>query len=240
MKIKQAVILAAGMGSRLRPLTNDIPKCLVKVSCCSILENALIVLNDIGIENVVIVTGYLHEKIEHQFNDKFLNLNIKYIYNEKFDITNSMYSLYLGIKDLKDSTLILESDVFFKKDIFDYNIKGDIVWFVDSNTKNVDGSYVKFNDKNIVVSHEIKRNLQLIDKDDSKSLGMLGLSKKGVSLIKNWLEIAIKQNKQDMYYDLILGEHIDSNNIVANDIKGSKWFEIDNQDDLKKAKEIFK
>lgn len=82
MSIKQAIILAAGMGTRLRPLTDDKPKCLVEVNGISILEKTLNNLKQIGVEKVTIITGYLHNKIQDKIKNEFKGMFIDYIYNE--------------------------------------------------------------------------------------------------------------------------------------------------------------
>src|SRR5579871_6157305 len=91
----KAVILAAGIASRLRPLTNNTPKCLLPVGEKKILELTIdnIIANNIS--DVMIVTGYLQEQIKDFVSSKYPALNVQYIYNEVYDSTNNIYSLWL-------------------------------------------------------------------------------------------------------------------------------------------------
>lgn len=86
-----AIILAAGMGTRLRPLTNDTPKALVKVNGQPIIERQIEYLKEIGINDIIIMTGYLHEKFSY-LSDKY---GVKLIFNDKYDTYNNGYTMYL-------------------------------------------------------------------------------------------------------------------------------------------------
>lgn len=87
MKIK-ALLLAAGMGTRLRPITEKVPKCLVKIKDETLLENWLIKLENIGIKEVLINKHYLSNEVEHFLEErKKSNLNITQIYEEKLNGT---------------------------------------------------------------------------------------------------------------------------------------------------------
>ena len=114
----KAVILAAGIASRLRPLTNNTPKCLLKVGDKRILELTIdnIIANNIN--DVIIVTGYLEEQIKDFVAASYPKLNVIYIYNEVYNSTNNIYSLWLT-KDnlLGDEMLLMDSDIIFDKDI---------------------------------------------------------------------------------------------------------------------------
>ena len=92
----KAVILAAGMGSRIRPLTDECPKTLLTVGTTTILERMLTTLRSYGIEDVVIVVGYLSEKIESFVSDHFGDMNIELVTNSRYDETNTGYSLMLA------------------------------------------------------------------------------------------------------------------------------------------------
>ena len=94
----KAIILAAGEGKRLRPLTNDIPKCLVKLFGKSILERQVEIYKNSEINDIVIITGYKRDKIKI--------LNIQEYYNEKFDSTNMLETLFCAENELNGSVII--------------------------------------------------------------------------------------------------------------------------------------
>lgn len=111
----KAVILAAGMASRLRPLTEHTPKCLLSIGERPLLQRSMDALIQGGIKDFVIVTGYLHEMIE-QFVAKTYggSINVEFIHNELYDSTNNIYSLWLArpAVDGKDF-LLLDSDLLY-------------------------------------------------------------------------------------------------------------------------------
>lgn len=112
----KAVILAAGIASRLRPLTDNTPKCLLQVGSKCLLERTIDSLISNGVEQIVIVTGYLKEMIEDFVSSNYPNLRVEYIYNSKYDSTNNIYSLWLAKNAVKsESMLLLDSDILFNK-----------------------------------------------------------------------------------------------------------------------------
>ncbi|MBS1640273.1 MAG: phosphocholine cytidylyltransferase family protein [Bacteroidetes bacterium] len=239
---KSAIILAAGVGTRLKPLTNQIPKPLVKVTDKTILHNALGHLEKIGIENVIIVTGYLNNILHDNIGFFYKKMKITYINNEKYHNTNSMYSLLLGLNKIKnDNVIILEGDVFFEYSILEGMSDNDIVWIGDSSIKSMDGCYLisknnKVAEIKILNKDEMKNDGEVVY---SKSVGLLTLRAKQVPNIIAMLQRGIKEKKEKLYYDLIIAENIKNLDITLHDIAGKKWFEIDSVEDLKICQRIF-
>lgn len=114
----KAVILAAGIASRLRPLTNNIPKCLLKVGDKNILELTIENLLANNLHEIIIVTGYLENQIRDFIKERFPQLKIFLIHNDIFASTNNIYSLWLT-KDavLDDDMLMMDCDIVFDERI---------------------------------------------------------------------------------------------------------------------------
>jgi len=110
----KTIILAAGSGTRLMPLTENIPKCLVEVGEISILSNTLNCLNKNGIEECVIVVGHHAEKVVGCIGDEFKDIKITYVENKIFEKTSNIYSLWLAKLYLNDDVLLIEGDIFLK------------------------------------------------------------------------------------------------------------------------------
>ncbi|MGH1493975.1 MAG: aminotransferase class I/II-fold pyridoxal phosphate-dependent enzyme [Acidimicrobiales bacterium] len=117
--VRKAVILAAGIGDRLRPFTNTHPKCLVKVDGVPILENALHRLSEVGTKEVVIVVGHFGDMIKERFGHEFAGMSVSYVESEDFRTTNNIYSLWLARSHLTEDVLLLEADVFFERAVLD-------------------------------------------------------------------------------------------------------------------------
>lgn len=110
----KAVILAAGMASRLRPLTNNTPKCLLKVGERSLLQRSIDALVENGVREFVFVTGYLHEMIEEFVGKQYPDLKCTYIYNNVYESTNNIYSLWLARPEAEnEEILLLDSDLLY-------------------------------------------------------------------------------------------------------------------------------
>jgi choline kinase len=118
----KAVILAAGIASRLRPLTDNTPKCLLPVGDSSILDRALGNLQREGLREVVLVTGYREQQIREAVAARFPDLAVTFVRNPVYDTTNNIYSLWLAAEALAgDGMLLLDSDI-----VFDHRILGTL------------------------------------------------------------------------------------------------------------------
>ncbi len=110
----KAIILAAGTASRLRPLTDSTPKCLLKIGGRSLLQRSIDALKANGISEIVIVTGYLHEQIESFVGQQYPGLRVTYIYNKEYSTTNNIYSLWLARPEADgEDVLLLDSDLLY-------------------------------------------------------------------------------------------------------------------------------
>jgi len=109
-----AVILAAGMGTRLGDRTADRPKCLIEINGVSIVANALQRLEEAGVSETVIVVGYRHEDVQACVGDRVGRMRVTYRRNDEYRTTGTSRSLEIGITDLGADLLVLEGDVFFE------------------------------------------------------------------------------------------------------------------------------
>lgn len=113
-RVKRAIFLAAGFGSRMVPITLNTPKPMVKVNGKRIIETLLDAVVDAEIEEIIIVTGYLSEQFELLLK-KYPN--IKFVYNEKYNEANNISSAYL-VRDKFANAYVLESDlVLYNKNL---------------------------------------------------------------------------------------------------------------------------
>ena len=111
----RAIILAAGTASRLRPLTSNTPKCLLRVGERTLLQRSMDALIQNGIRQFVIVTGYLHEMIEDFVRQTYANsISVSFIHNELYETTNNIYSLWLARPEADGrDVLLLDSDLLY-------------------------------------------------------------------------------------------------------------------------------
>ena len=110
----KAVILAAGIASRLRPLTDTTPKCLLKIGERCLLERAFDALIQNGFNEFIIVTGYRQQQIVDFLQAHYPAQSITFIYNDKYESTNNIYSLWLPRPYTeREEVLLLDSDIVF-------------------------------------------------------------------------------------------------------------------------------
>lgn len=122
----KAVILAAGIASRLRPLTDTQPKCLLKIGERCLLQRTIDSLISNGIKEFVIVTGYRQQQIADFIKEFYPQQDIKLIYNERYASTNNIYSLWLAYPQINDSNiLLLDSDILFDPQIVTELLQSD-------------------------------------------------------------------------------------------------------------------
>ncbi len=108
-----AVILAAGMGTRLRDITDDRPKGLLEIDGCPLVKSSLHCLIRNGIEEIIIVNGYKKEMYKQLLKDEFPN--ISYVTNKDYSVTGSMHSLFLAKDKIKNDFILLESDLLYEQ-----------------------------------------------------------------------------------------------------------------------------
>ena len=116
-QVRTALLLAAGLGSRLAPVTDALPKCLVSVSGVPILERLVRSLDSHGVERLVIVTGYKAETIRDYLGERFGGIAIEYIVSPLFATTNNIYSLWLARQLIDEPFLLVESDLVFDEQL---------------------------------------------------------------------------------------------------------------------------
>lgn len=243
----QAVILAAGMGSRLGKYTQNSTKCMVKVGGHTLLERIFNSLRKAGVSKAVIVTGYCADKLtEHAIKAAGDDISVTFIYNDKYNITNNIYSLYLASEYMmQEDSVLFESDL-----IFDETIVTDILndpspdLVTVSRFENwMDGTVTTFDEFGNVTSFIDKSNF--IWDNCMSYYKTVNIYKLSADFFKNWyhpfLEAYIKTCGNNAYYEMVLKviTNINSSKLKALDITGKKWYEIDTPQDLQTAETLF-
>lgn len=125
----RAIILAAGMGTRLRPLTNEVPKALVKIGSESFFERQVRLLRNRGIEEITVLTGYHAEAFKPWHDEP----DLCFIHNEHYHDWNNLYSMYL-VRDRLADTLVLDGDVWIGEGVLPDRTPATSRWFVGHRT----------------------------------------------------------------------------------------------------------
>jgi len=114
----QALILAAGLGTRLGEHTKENTKCMLEINHKRLINHVLDMLNNVGIKKLILVVGHKKENLIEHVGKKYKDIEIEYIENNIYDKTNNIYSLFLAKDKLaEDDTILLESDLIFEEKI---------------------------------------------------------------------------------------------------------------------------
>ncbi|MCH4896588.1 phosphocholine cytidylyltransferase family protein [Marinilabiliaceae bacterium JC040] len=237
----KAIILAAGIASRLRPLTDNCPKCLLEINNKSILERTIESLIINNIKDITIVTGYLNHMIEEFIKSKFNNLNITFIKNETYDSTNNIYSLWLALKNIEDEVILLDSDIIYDPKLIEIliNSKEEDVLLLNNHTLGEEEIKIIVNNENKIT--EISKVCD-ISKAIGESIGIERMSKTYIKNLKLELDkMIVKENLINVFYELAFERLIDKGYFFSY-IDTSNYFsmELDTVEDFNEASNIIK
>ena len=237
----KAVILAAGIASRLRPLTNHTPKCLLKVGKKSILEITLENLVASKITNIIIVTGYLEVQIRNFVNTRFPDLNVAFVYNEFYNSTNNIYSLWLARNALNgDDMLLMDSDIVFSKEVIAKLMNSSFVNCLALKRHDVSDEEIKvktdITGKVLEISKEVKPS-----ESAGESVGIEIFRKDLLNELFNVIDHKVNIEKNvNQFYEAAFQELINRNNeIYIVDITEYFCMEIDTAEDLETAGQLY-
>lgn len=238
----KAIILAAGVGSRIRPLTDNCPKSLLKIGNKTILERMISNILDCGVEEFIFVTGYLEEEVKNHVKEKFPNLKAHFITNKNYSETNTGYSLMLTKDAVGDSDFVkFDADVVFDKAILEklLHCPYKTALCVDKNI-HLEAEEIK------VLVDEENRVLKVSKTVDPKkavgeSIGIEKIGKETSKVLFQELETMMSEKKHHNEYYEGAYERLIENNVTFNtlDITGLHWVEIDTLEDFNLAKAIF-
>lgn len=236
----KSIILAAGRGTRLKPLTNNIPKCLVKVHDKALIEYHLAVLNQFKFDDIILVTGYESSKLDY--------LNCKKLFNPNYESTNMLYSLFCAIEEFDDDLIISYGDSVYDYEIINRVICSDknICVASDQNWKEYWESRYEdpLSDLETFICDSNKKIISLGAKPKDYSeingqyIGLLKFSKKAALEVKEQFEKCYKLNEvnhkkfNQAYLTDFIQELISRKIEVYSVSISTKYVEIDDLDDL--------
>jgi len=237
--IERALILAAGRGTRLRPQSDSMPKPLTEVRGRPILLNALDCLEAVGVRETCIVAGYLHEKISAACGTRRGRMDISYVLNADYACTNNAWSLWLARDFLRGGCLLLEGDVFFDLAVLEkLAAEAGSAWAADVFTPAMNGCRLVAEPGGRIVRLEIVERSPAVPPNTWKSAGMLRLDDPLAGRFCDWLGDAVERDR-NLFFDLVLGAHLAEAGIRVCSVRGLRWAEIDDLDDLAAAERLF-
>jgi histidinol-phosphate/aromatic aminotransferase/cobyric acid decarboxylase-like protein/choline kinase len=242
----QAIILAAGMGSRLGKYTKNNTKCMLPINGTTLAERALDALNEAGIRKCIFVVGYKKENVIAFLGNYYKNVEIIYVSNDIYDKTNNIYSLYLA-KDylLQDDTLLLESDLIFENRLITDMLADSepTIAAVARFESWMDGTVVQITENKEIAAFIPKKLFTFNEKDTYyKTVNIYKFSRNfSQNTYVPFLEAYSRTMGNNEYYEQVLRviATLDKCELKAFVLSGQKWYEIDDAQDKNIAETIF-
>jgi NDP-sugar pyrophosphorylase family protein len=241
----KAVILAAGVGVRLRPLTDNHPKCLVEVHGKPMLGHQLASLAAAGIDSCVLVVGYLAAQIRERFGDRSDGVDLSYVENERYAVTNNLYSLWLAREALRDDIILIEGDL-----VFDSGLLADLVRRDESNIAVVD-RFGPGMDGTVILTKGRVADAMVLKANQGpdfhygpalKTVNIYKLSRSTMcDLIIPELSRYLAEERTDQYYEAVFSDLVGRGRLELSVLEAEprRWAEVDTPDDLAAAERLF-
>lgn len=241
----KAIILAAGMGSRLKELTSNIPKCMIEVNGESLIKRLLKILIKYKVNDVVLVVGYKSEVLIDYISKLELDIKVTYIYNKEYNTTNNIYSLFLAKPEiLKEDILLLESDLIFDEQVIEKLVSSpeNNLAVVSPYEHWMDGTCVEIDEKknitNFIFSNDFNFNFtDKLYKTVNIYKFSLDFMKSYIILLETYLKIKDKKDYYETIFRYLI--QIRPKELKALVLENEKWYEIDNKEDLEIAEGLF-
>ena len=237
--VTTALLLAAGTGTRLRPLTANVPKCLTEVAGRSILGRVVDNLRAQGIERLVVVIGHQGHRIREFLRHNAGNMQIDYVSNPEYRTTNNIYSLWLARQQIRESFLLVESDLVFDASMLTDMLHPDkiaisnILPWMNGTTVGLKGT-----GRRVAGFHVGHR---AFDVARYKTVNLYSLSLKTWSSVEERLGRYVSEGRLGDYYEAVFADMVADGSLAFDAVffDMDRWYEIDTLADLDEADKLF-
>lgn len=230
----KVIILSAGKGTRMFPLTQNTPKCLLELgNGLTVLESQLDSIQKAGLTDIVLITGYLTEQVEAKIKPYQGQLNIQVRYNPFFDVSNNLVSLWMALRDMDDDFIVLNGDDVFHPDVVTGLLTRDdnLCMVIDKKS-----AYSEDDMKVTLKGDQLVRVGKKISLDEThgESIGMIQFRRQGCPLFQRTLEHMVRDplNHQVFYLEAVQRLADQGHVIMTHEIREDQWAEIDFHPDL--------
>lgn len=232
----KALILAAGLGTRLAPITNSCPKSMVPVNGKPIIQKQIENLLENNITDITVIGGYLYDVLERFIHEKYPNIRV--VNSVDYATTNNMYSAFMGKEYVGDGDfLMMNADVYY-----DASVIKTLLEFDKPNAIVTDiGNYLEESMKVVEQDGHLVEIAKTITQEDAlgASIDVYKFSKDGGDAFFEKCREYIEDKKElKKWSEVALNDILSEVNFYACPLNG-RWYEIDNHDDLRIAEELF-
>ena len=236
-----AIILAAGRGSRLLPLTTDLPKCLLPIGNTTVLGMQLDTLAAHGVETATVITGFNSHMVEDEINARLGGPRVEMLFNPFFQVADNLASCWMARESMNQDFLLINGDTLFSPELLQTVLSApakDVAVTIDQK------GYYDGDDMKVTLDGSqltaIGKTLALTE-TDGESIGMLRFMNAGPEIFQDELGRLMRtpDGTKSWYLSAIhglaqSGQHMDTINI-----KGADWSELDSPEDDEVCRSLF-
>ncbi len=238
-QVTTAVLLAAGTGTRLQPLTNDAPKCLTEVCGVPILGRLVRCLSERGFVRLIVIVGYLGDCIREYLKRYAGDLSVEFIVNPLYETTNNIYSLWLARDHVREPFLLIESDIVFDSCLLAEMVVPDRI-AVARFRPWMSGTTVTLDGSGRVVAFQAGAEACPVT-DTYKTVNIYSLSMATWRKTLARLDRKVSDNRTGDFYEVVFAELAADGDLALDAVHSDpgRWYEIDTLDDLREAERLF-
>lgn len=236
-----AIILAAGRGSRLLPLTTNLPKCLLPIGNTTVLGMQLDTLFAHGVKSATVITGFNSHMVNSEISARQSGPRVKTLYNPFFQVADNLASCWMARKSMKSDFLLINGDTLFSPELLQTVLaapKTDIAVTIDQK------GYYDGDDMKVTLDGPrltaIGKTLPLTE-TDGESIGMLRFMDGGRKIFRDEVKRLMKtrDGTKSWFLSAIHGLAISGQAIDTINIKGADWSELDTPEDYEVCRSLF-
>jgi choline kinase len=238
-RVTTALLLAAGTGSRLQPLTNGAPKCLTEINGMTILERQLHGLRQQGFRRLVVVLGYLGECIREFLVYHAAGLTVDYVTNPLYRTTNNLYSLWLARKEIREPFLLVECDLVFDASLLGAMLHPDKI-AVSHRRAWMNGTTVTVDPFQRVTTVQVGGSA-IADAFSYKTVNICSLSAPSWQRVHERLTRCVLAGRVNEYYEAVFADMVADGSLSFDAVffDPDRWHEVDTLDDLRECERLF-
>ena len=227
----RAVIMAAGVGSRIQGLIHDKPKCLIQAGTESLIGRSVEMLKRKGIDDISVITGYKSELIRDE-----IGARVRYFHNPFYQVTNSIASLWLARTLLDEDLILMNADLYFEEEVLDIALDQDEHAVMLSDSTRIDDADFRFGVEGRCIR---KTGNKLTNAEtDCEYVGIVRIDKSFIGTFKSRLEKMVKARDMNNWWEGVLYSFIEEHmDIFHVDVEGAFWTEVDTPADYSRLKD---
>jgi choline kinase len=235
----KVIILSAGQGTRLLPLTAKTPKCLLEIQGQTLLEWQIGELHKCGVDQITVVTGYGSDKVEALLQQRYKGQSVKTHYNPDYATTDNLVSCWKAREEMHEDFILLNGDTLFEAAIVRSLLASPVspitVTINHEDTYDADDMKVSLAETRLVnISKDISA-----DRVHGEAIGMILFRGDGPMIFREGLEEAINDTKTvRRWYLSVIDAIAQEKTVLTRSIKGLLWCEVDYVVDLEKADRV--